>query len=78
MLAAKDSELAKAIAAVESLRSERSRSSSDANLKQVELASMQSENARLRQLVDEKSLEIARLRSTVDQMKSDTRRLSSV
>jgi hypothetical protein len=60
------------------MRNERSRSSTDVSAKSIELASTQTENTRLRQTLDEKTLEVARLRATVDKLKSDARRLSDV
>jgi hypothetical protein len=60
------------------MRNERSRSSTDVSAKSIELASTQTENTRLRQTLDERTLEVARLRATVDKLKSDARRLSDV
>ena len=61
---------------VQALRNEHSRSSTDVSAKTIELMSTQTENTRLRQALDEKSLEVAKLRSTVDKLKSDARRVS--
>ena len=60
----------------QALRNEHSRSSTDVSAKTIELVSTQTENTRLRQALDEKSLEVAKLRSTVDKLKSDARRVS--
>ena len=62
----------------QSLRLERSRSSTDVTTQAIELSRAQGESARLRQALDEKTLEAAKQRATVEKLKADARRLSDV